>query len=134
MTRILVVDDNTQVRRALRSLVEQDKNWQVCAEAIDGGEAVDRVRELNPDLVVLDFQMPIMNGLQAAIEIAKVAPEIPILLCTAHLSEGLILEARRVGIHGAVTKSKAADIVNGIQALLRHEQYFTQSAQLNPPA
>src|SRR5665213_1124035 len=121
MTRILVVDDNTQVRRALRSLVEQDKNWQVCAEAIDGGEAVDRVRELNPDLVVLDFQMPIMNGLQAAIEIAKVAPEIPILLCTAHLSEGLILEARRVGIHGAVTKSKAADIVKGIQALLRHE-------------
>ncbi len=128
MTRILVVDDNSQVRRALRCLVEQDKTWEVCAEATDGGDAVERVRESTPDLVVLDFQMPGMNGLQAAREIAKLAPEVPILLCTAHLSQNLINEAQRVGINGAVSKSKASEIVRGIRALLRHEPYFCQPA------
>jgi DNA-binding NarL/FixJ family response regulator len=124
MNRILVVDDNTQVRHAIRNLVEQDKNWQVCAEAADGGDAVQRVRELNPDVVVLDFQMPVMNGLQAAREIAKVAPEVQILLCSAHLSPDLINEAQRIGIHGAVSKSIATDLVRGIRALLRHELFF----------
>jgi DNA-binding NarL/FixJ family response regulator len=128
MTRILVADDNSQVRCALRILVEQDKNWEVCAEAIDGGDAVERARETNPDIIVLDFQMPVMNGLQAAREIAKVAPEVPILLCTAHLSQNLISEAQRVGIHGAVSKSRANDIVLGIRALLRHEPFFCKTA------
>jgi DNA-binding NarL/FixJ family response regulator len=112
------------VRHAIRNLVEQDKNWQVCAEAADGGDAVQRVRELNPDVVVLDFQMPVMNGLEAAREIAKVAPEVQILLCSAHLSPDLINEAQRIGIHGAVSKSIATDLVRGIRALLRHELFF----------
>ena len=126
MTRILVVDDSSQVRLALRHLVEQDKDWKVCAEAVDGRDALERVKESTPDLIVLDYMMPVMNGLQAAREIAKVAPEIPILLCTAHLSPHLISEAQRVGIHGAVSKSRAADIVYGIRALLRHEPFFCQ--------
>jgi DNA-binding NarL/FixJ family response regulator len=124
MTRILVADDNTFVRHALCKLVEQDKNWEVCAEAIDGGDAVQRAREMNPDLVVLDFMMPVMNGLQAAREILKLAPDVPILLCTAHLSKNLIGEAQFLGIRGAVSKSSAMDIVHGIEALLRHEQFF----------
>ena len=55
------------IRHALRKLVEQDANWKVCGEAIDGGDAVQRAKETNPDLIVLDFQMPVMNGLQAAL-------------------------------------------------------------------
>ena len=128
MTRILIADDNSQIRNALRLLVEQDADWKVCGEAIDGGDAVERARETNPDLIVLDFQMPVMNGLQAAREIAKFTPEIPVLLCTAHLSLNLIDEAQRVGIHGAVSKSIARDIVNGIRALLRHELFFSGAA------
>src|ERR1700737_4718339 len=128
MTRILIADDNSQVRRVLRNLVEQDADWKVCGEAIDGGDAVERTRETHPDLIVLDFQMPVMNGLQAACEIAKVAPDVPVLLCTAHLSSHLLGEAQRVGIQGAVSKSRAGDIVNGIRALLRHESFFCQSA------
>jgi len=124
MTRILIADDSPQVRRVLRNLLEQDAEWEVCGEAIDGGDAVQRTKETHPDLVVLDFQMPVMNGLQAASEIAKVAPEVPVLLCTAHLSLPLIGEARRIGIQGAVSKSKASDIVNGVRALLRHEPFF----------
>lgn len=124
MTRILIADDSLYVRRALRILVEQDANWKVCGEAIDGGDAVQRVKDTNPDLIVLDFQMPVMNGLQAAHEIAKIAPGVPVLLCTAHLSSNLIDEAQRVGIQGAVSKSSVADVVNGIKALLRHELFF----------
>ena len=130
MVRILIADDNTLVRKLLRNLVEQDKDWEVCGEAIDGGEVVQRIMETQPDLIVLDFHMPVMNGLQAAREIAKVAPEVPVLLCTAHLSIGLLGEARRIGIQGAVSKSRAGDIVKGIKALLRHEPFFCQPAEI----
>jgi DNA-binding NarL/FixJ family response regulator len=128
MARILIADDSTLVRRVLRNLVEQHKDWEVCGEAIDGGEVVQKTMETRPDLIVLDFQMPVMNGLQAAKEIAKVAPEVPVLLCTAHLSIDLVGEARRIGIQGAVSKSRAGDIVKGIRALLRHELFFCQPA------
>ena len=127
MIRILIVDDSSNVRRALRSLVEQDSDWKVCGEATDGGEAVERTKETKPDVIVLDFQMPGLNGLQTAREIAKVAPDVPVLLCTAHMSPALIDEAQRVGIHGAVSKSRAGDILNGIKALLRHESFFCRS-------
>jgi|ERR1700730_5185096 DNA-binding NarL/FixJ family response regulator len=126
MVRILIADDSSLVRRVLRNLVEQDSDWQVCGEAIDGAEVVRRTVETHPDVVVLDFQMPVMNGLQAAREIAKVAPEVPVLLCTAHLSIHLEGEARKAGIQGAVSKSIAGDIVKGIKALLRHELFFHQ--------
>ena len=124
MTRILIADDNPQVLRALCHLVEQDSQWKVCAVAVDGRDAVQRVKETSPDVVVLDYQMPAMNGLQAAEEIAKVAPDVPVLLCTAHLSAALVHQAKRAGIDGAVSKLGASDILNGIRALLRHEQYY----------
>lgn len=128
--RILIADDSTLVRRVLRNLLEQDADWEVCAEAIDGGEVVQRTLESHPDLIVLDFQMPVMNGLQAAREIAKVAPNVPVLLCTAHLSVNLMGEARRVGIQGAVSKFKSGDIVEAIKALLRRELFFCQPAEI----
>ena len=128
MVRILIADDSLLVRRVLRNLVEQDSDWQVCGEAIDGAEVVQRTVETRPDVIVLDFQMPVMNGLQAAREIAKIAPEVHVLLCTAHLSIGLVGEARKAGIQGAVSKSMAGDIVKGIKALLRHELFFRQPA------
>jgi len=128
MTRILIADDSPQVRSVLRHLVEQDANWEVCAEAIDGREAVQRTRESCPDLILLDFQMPVMDGLQAFREIAKLSPAIPVLLCSAHLSTMLVGEAQRIGIQGAVSKSNPRGIVDGIRALLRHESFFSQPA------
>lgn len=130
MARILIADDSTPVRHMLRALLEQCADWQICGEASNGGEAIERTLETRPDLIVLDFQMPVMNGLQAAEEIAKVAPGIPVLLCTAHLSRHLMGEARKVGIQGAVSKSSGGDIVKGIKALLRHELFFYQPAKL----
>ena len=128
MIRILIADDSTLVRRVLRSLIEQDADWKVCGEAVNGGEVLQRALETQPDLIVLDFQMPVKNGLQVAREISRVAPSVPVLLCTAHLSSSLIGKAKQAGIHGAVSKSRAHDIVNGIRALLRHETFFCQPA------
>src|ERR1700674_3936243 len=125
MTRILIADDSPQVRRVLRNLLEQDAEWEVCGEAIDGGDAVQRTKETHPDLIVLDFQMPVMNGLQAASEIAKVAPDVPVFLSTAHLSLHLIDEAQRVGILGAVSNSRETDIVNEMRASLRQNSFFS---------
>lgn len=125
MTRILIADDDQYVRRALRALLEEDKEWKVCGEAVDGNDAVHRAIDMKPDLVILDFQMPGMNGLQAAREIVKETPETPVLLCTAHLSNALLGEARRAGFSGAVPKSISSEIVNGVKALLRHESFFS---------
>ena len=130
MARILIADDNALVRHMLRALLEQHMGWHICGEASDGGEAIQRTLETRPDLIVLDFQMPVMNGLQAAQEIARVAPGVPVLLCTAHLSRHLMGEAREAGIQGAVSKSRGGDIVKGINALLRHESFFYQSPEL----
>jgi len=130
MVRILIADDSIPVRRMLRALLEQYTDWQICGEASDGGEAIQRTLETRPDLIVLDFQMPVMNGLQAAQEIARVAPGVPVLLCTAHLSRHLMGEAHKAGIQGAVSKYRGGDIVKGVKALLRRELFFYQPAEL----
>jgi DNA-binding NarL/FixJ family response regulator len=122
--RILVVDDNPSVRRYLRGILEQHENWRVCDEARDGRDAVDRFGRIHPDLIVLDFQMPEMNGLDAARIISKRSPEIPILIVTLYLSKQLADEARKVGARGAVVKTNIGAVVDAVGALLREETYF----------
>lgn len=127
-TRILVVDDSPVVREQLRRLLELHPDWEVCGEAIDGRDAIEKTRELIPDLILLDFAMPVMNGLQSAQEISKFFPHTPILLFTMFLSNQLVSEARQSGIRGAVAKSNAVrDLVPGIEALLRQETFFPSS-------
>src|SRR5580658_7558463 len=94
--RILVVDDNAAVRRYLRGVLEQHDCWRVCDEAQNGQEAVDRFRQIQPDVIVLDFQMPEMNGLDAARIISQQSPETPILMVTLYLTKQLAEEARKV--------------------------------------
>ena len=101
LVRILVVDDNPAVRHYLRALLEQQGSWQVCDEARTGAEAIQRVRKNPPDMILLDFQMPDLNGLDVARQISGLFPEIPILMVTIHLSRQLADEARRAGIRGA---------------------------------
>jgi DNA-binding NarL/FixJ family response regulator len=124
VVRILVVDDNPSVRRYLRGVLEQHDNWHVCDEARDGRDAVDRFGTIRPDLIVLDFQMPEMNGLDAARIIAQRSPEIPILIVTLYVSKQLVDEARKVGARGACAKSNIGAVVDAVGALLRQETYF----------
>jgi len=124
LVRILVVDDNPSVRQYLRALLEQQSTWQVCAEARTGREALQRVEKNPPDVILLDFQMPDLNGLDVARQISGQFPTIPILMVTIHLSRQLAEEARRVGIRGACAKSDVGSIVEAVDALLHDGTYF----------
>jgi DNA-binding NarL/FixJ family response regulator len=124
LVRILVADDNPAVRRYLRGLLEQQADWLVCDEASNGQEAVERFRQAKPDLIVLDFQMPEMNGLDAARHIVSISPKTPILMVTIHLSKQLSDEARKVGIRGTCAKTDISSVVEAVGALLREETYF----------
>jgi DNA-binding NarL/FixJ family response regulator len=122
--RILVVDDSPSVRLALRRFLEQDTRWRVCGEAEDGREAVDRTRQLKPDLVVMDFLMPVLDGLHAAEEISAASPELPILLCTMFASSQLVQKARSAGIRGVLPKTSIARISEAIGELLSGRSFF----------
>ena len=122
--RILVVDDNPMVRRHLRAVLEQHDGWRVCDEARNGQEAVERFQQIRPDVIVLDFLMPGMNGLDAARIIHRLSPKTPILMVTLYLFKQLSDEARKVGIRGACAKSDVSSVVDGVGALLREETYF----------
>jgi two-component system, NarL family, response regulator NreC len=122
--KILIVDDSPLVRQRLRSLLQQRVDWEICGEAANGSEALDKARELTPDLILMDFLMPVMDGLRAAVELEKILPKTPILMFSMHLSKQLIEEARKVGIRGAVAKSDARLVLEGCEAVLRNEPYF----------
>jgi DNA-binding NarL/FixJ family response regulator len=122
--RILVADDSPAIRRCLRGLLDQHDDWRVCDEASNGKEAVERFREAKPDLIVIDFQMPEMNGMDAARHIVELSPKTPILMETIHLSKQLTEEARKVGTRGACAKGNINCVVDAVGALLREEPYF----------
>jgi DNA-binding NarL/FixJ family response regulator len=123
-TRILVVDDSQAMRRGLRHLLERHPHWRVCGEAADGREAVEKAQEIEPDVIVLDFQMPEMNGLDAAKSITEHSPQVPILMVSMHMSPQLADEARKVGIRGVCAKDNVFCVVEAVETLLSHGTYF----------
>jgi DNA-binding NarL/FixJ family response regulator len=103
---ILIVDDSAVIRHSLRSCLEQHPDWRVCGEAEDGRAAVEKVKELHPDGVILDLQMPVMDGLAAARQITVIAPKTAIVMFTMHSDGQLLKAARAVGIQDVVSKSE----------------------------
>jgi DNA-binding NarL/FixJ family response regulator len=122
--RIMVVDDSDLMRRSLRTLLEGQEHWKVCDEASNGQEAVTKFSHEKFDLVVLDFQMPVMDGLEAARQITGQSPGMPILMVTMHASPQLAQEARRAGIRGVCGKADIKCVVEGIEAILQDKPYF----------
>jgi DNA-binding NarL/FixJ family response regulator len=122
--RILVVDDSELMRRCLKTLLEQEEQWKVCSEAANGVEAIEKAEQSAPDVIVLDFQMPEMNGLDAAREIRRRAPNIPILMVTLHMSPQLEHQARKVGIRGACDKNDVGCVVKAVETLLHQGTYY----------
>jgi len=126
--RIMIADDHEVVRHGVRSLIETHSGWEVCGEATNGREAVERALLLTPDIVVLDVGMPELNGLDSARQILKMAPRTEILMLTMHDSAQLVHEVVAVGARGYVLKSDAGrDLLAAIDALCRHKPFFAPS-------
>jgi DNA-binding NarL/FixJ family response regulator len=129
MVRILIADDSPTVRRGLRTLLGLNSDWQVCGEGVDGADAVEKAKQLAPDLILMDFLMPQMDGIQAAREIAKSGTNIPILLFTGNLSTQIMELARNAGLRGAISKAEMSKIPYAIRALQRSETFFLQTTR-----
>jgi len=111
VTRILIVDDHETIRSAIRSLLARD-SLEICGEAENGKQALEKVRELKPDLVILDISMPVMNGLEAAREIRRFAPRTKIVILSVHDSPQIIEIAEKAGADAYVLKSAADTDLN----------------------
>jgi DNA-binding NarL/FixJ family response regulator len=124
--RIFIADDHEVVRKGLISLLEAQTDWEVCGEAADGREAVEKAQELKPDIIILDIGMPSLNGLEATRQILKVNPDAKILVLTLHDSDSVVREVLNAGARGFLLKSDAArDLVAAAEALRRDKTYFT---------
>lgn len=116
--KILIVDDSAVFRKGLRSTLERHDDWLVCGEAQNGVEAVENNHLLAPHLIVMDFSMPSMTGLEAARQIFKESPKVPILLLTLYLTHQLAEMARDAGIRATLPKTNTQDLINEIEAIL----------------
>ncbi|HEV2315397.1 MAG TPA: response regulator transcription factor [Candidatus Acidoferrales bacterium] len=117
--KILIADDNALVRKLLRIMLEGQKGWQVCAEAINGPEAILKAHESQPDAVILDFAMPLMDGLDAAREITRTLPSVPILLFTLYDSPEMTLAAKEAGVSRVLPKTASGlPLIQAVRDLL----------------
>lgn len=124
--RILVADDHHVVRTGLRALLESKSGWQVCAEAANGREAVEKARELKPDVAVLDIGMPLLNGVETTRQIRKHSPKTEILILTMHDSDLLVQEVLEAGALGYILKDDAdRNLIAAVDALRRHKSFLS---------
>lgn len=117
--RILIVDDNEVVRGIIGEALSGHEGWEVCAAVENGEQAVAKARELNPDLIILDLAMPVMDGLRATREITKILPSVPIVIYTLHYAEWVVREAKKAGARAVVSKSDATKLVSVAEDLLQ---------------
>jgi len=125
---VLLAEDHTIVRKGLRSLLESRADIKVVGEAENGREAIDRVEELRPDVVVMDIGMPGLNGLEATRRIKKRFGDVQVLILTVHTGEEYILQILRAGASGYLVKQAApAELISAIQAVHRGEAFLSPS-------
>lgn len=126
MIRILLADDHEIVRCGLRDILGTRLDWDVCAEAGDGREAVEMALRLRPDVALLDLTMPALNGIEATRQIRRELPGTEVLVFTMHQSEQLAREVLQAGARGYLLKSAAArQLVPAVEAIARHRPFLT---------
>jgi DNA-binding NarL/FixJ family response regulator len=108
---VLIVDDNEAIRRTLRYLFRENPEWTICGEAVNGRDALEKAHALQPDLVILDFSMPVMNGLEAASALKKSRPQLPIVMLTAFKDRFLEQQAFNAGVSWVVSKTQDVSTV-----------------------
>ena len=118
---ILIVDDSPQIRKLVRDYFDCTTEFEVCGEAVDGLDAIEKARELNPDLIILDVSMPRMNGLEAAGILRSMDGERPIILFTMHAEAISNSEASAAGITSVVSKmASISELLKCVESLLRY--------------
>lgn len=124
--RILIADDHAVVRAGLRTLLESRNGWEVCAEATDGRDAVEKTAKLKPDVAVLDIGMPLLNGVEATRQIHKSSPRTEVLILTMHESDDLVQQVVEAGARGYILKDDADRVLlAAVEALRLHKPYFS---------
>jgi DNA-binding NarL/FixJ family response regulator len=129
-TRILIADDHDIVREGIRTLISRSRpEWQICGEACNGEQAIEAVKALKPDLIILDITMPKMSGLETSSQIAKLDLDCSVLIFAMHESDRMPIEVRQAGAQGFVLKSQASrDLIRAIDRLLAGETFFGPEA------
>ena len=123
--KILVAYDHEVVRQGVRTILSSRPEWQVCGEVANGREAVEAAKKMAPDVTILDITMPVMSGLEAAKEIAKLNLDTRVLIFTMHYSSALLQDVRSSGARGYVLKSNAArELIHAVEKLLDGETFF----------
>src|SRR6516162_6619518 len=136
MIRILIADDHDVVRSGVRHVIEAQPDWQVVAEAEDGKEAIQKALETKPDVAVIDYLLPLVNGVEATRQIRAALPRTEVLIFTMHDNEGsrdeaLIQELLKAGARGYLLKTDARrDLISAIETLAAHKPFFT--AKVSP--
>jgi DNA-binding NarL/FixJ family response regulator len=135
MTRILLADDHEVVRAGLRRVLDGHHGWEVVGEATNGREVIDKAVATAPDVVILDYSMPVVNGIEAASRIRERLPTTEILVFTMYDNETVVEQLMRAGVRGYVLKTDAkADLVQAIEALSQGKSFFTASVAQKLPA
>jgi len=134
LKRILIADDHESVLRRVRGMIESHPGWEICGDAVTGRQTIAKATELKPDLIVLDFAMPQMDGLKTAAAIKTVLPKVPILMFTMYCS-AVTSEAERHGISRVIDKAKSGALLTAIDEIFAaQEKELLRPAPQSPPA
>jgi DNA-binding NarL/FixJ family response regulator len=123
--RILIADDHSMVREGLKQLIELEDDIEVIAQAGNGQEAIDKIQEFNPDVVLLDINMPIMNGLEVLEKLNEMNLEVNVLILTIHNEIEYLYRAVEIGVNGYVLKDSESDVlIKAIRSIYNGESYI----------
>jgi DNA-binding NarL/FixJ family response regulator len=127
--RVLLVDDHEIVRRGLRFLLLSQSKYEVCGEAVDGEDALEKAQQLKPDVILMDVSMPKRNGLEATRLIRSMLPDSEVLILSQHESPEMVRQAFKAGARGYVVKSSVAkDLPIALDTVSRHEPFFDSAS------
>jgi two-component system response regulator NreC len=128
-TRVLIVDDHSVVVEGVKAALAKHENVEVVGEATNGNEAVNQVRALKPDLVIMDIAMPHFNGIEATFQIKKIDPGIKVIIFTMHSYQEFLVDLMRAGISAYVLKQNPiSDLYLAIQVVRRGGTYLSEDA------
>jgi len=123
--RVVDADDHPVIRGMVRSALQQHPHFEVCGEAENGAEAIEEVKGVRPDVVIVNVTMPLVNGFEAAQEIKKQIPETAIVIPSSHADKYFIAEAKKVGVRAYVPKSKIGQaLVEALEAAVKWDDFI----------